>query len=303
MNTPRAHIVLFVFNRPWHTEQCLESLSKCEGAAESELFVFSDGPKRSEDKEAVEKVRELVKSRNWCKEVHITEREENTGLANSIISGVTEIANRYGRVIVLEDDLVLSPQFLNYINDALETYKDEERVMHISGFMFPVKAELPETFFFRGTSCWGWGTWKRAWDRFEPDTNKLLAEFDKNRVKRRRFDIEGSIDYYTMLRAQARGTIDSWAIRWYASVFLNDGLCLHPGRSLVNNMGHDSMGVHCEETDVFDVKLGNKRVTGFTQDIRESEEAVSAIVNFYRAMKRPLPVRLLGKLRQVLKGI
>ena len=191
----QAPVALFVYNRPRHTEQCLESLSKCEGAGESELFVFSDGPKRSEDKEAVEKVRELVKSRNWCKEVHVTERKENRGLAKSIIAGVTEIVNRFGRVIVLEDDLVLSPQFLNYMNDALEIYKDEERVMHVSGYMFPVKVDLPETFFYRGTSCWGWAMWKRVWDFFEPDANKLLAAF-KSKYLRWEFDINGSIGHY-----------------------------------------------------------------------------------------------------------
>ena len=141
----------------------------------------------------------------------IIERDENRGLADSIISGVTEIVNRYGRIIVLEDDLVLSSQFLNYMNDALEIYKDSEKVMHISGYMFPVKGELPETFFYRTTSCWGWATWKRAWDSFEPDSNKLL-NIIKDKGLKRKFDIEGSTGHYKMLQMQSKGKVNSWAV-------------------------------------------------------------------------------------------
>jgi hypothetical protein len=293
---PKAPIVLFVYNRPRHTEQCLESLSRCEGADESELFIYCDGSKHPKDASAIETVRRLVKSQNWCGKVYIIEREENMGLANSIIAGVTEVMNRFGRVIVLEDDLVLSPQFLNYMNDALEIYKDEEKVMHISGYMFPVKEELPETFFYRATSCWGWATWKRAWDKLEHDVNILLAELRKDINKRKKFNIEGLTKFYELIEAKAKGKIDSWAALWYPTVFLNGGLCLHPGRSLVNNIGHDSSGVHCSNVEAFDVELHDERITEFTRDIRESEDVVNAMVNFYRTLKRPLLVRILDRI-------
>jgi hypothetical protein len=299
----KAPIVLFVYSRPWHTEQCLESLAQCEGADESELYIFCDGPRRPDDKEAVEKVRKLVKSRNWCKVVHITEREKNMGLAKSIIAGVTEIVNRFGRIIVLEDDLILSSQFLNYMNDALEVYKDEERVMHISGYMFPVKAELPETFFFRGASCWGWATWKGAWEAFEQNAEILLDEFKKDKVKRREFDIEGSHYYFKILREQAKGMVDSWGIRWYASVFLRNGLCLHPALSLVKNIGHDRTGTHCVSTDVFDTEMNRKGVSYFAQDLTESEDAVRAIIRFNRAIVGSLPLRIFNRIGQSLKGL
>lgn len=281
-----APIAFFAYNRPGHTRRALESLAANEGASESELFIFCDGLKRPEDSKAVEDVRKLVKSRKWCGTVSIIERDKNLGLADSIISGVTELCNRYGRVIVLEDDLVLSPQFLNFMNDALGIYNDIERVMHISGYMFPVKGRLPETFFYRATSCWGWATWKRAWDNFEPDAKKLLSELD-NKGLQYEFDIKGSMSYYKMLKNQADRKIDSWAVRWYASVFLCGGLCLHPGESFVNNIGHDGTGVHCSSTDSFNVKLSNIRVSDFTKEINESGLIVDQIATFNKAINNP----------------
>ena len=295
----KAPIAFFAYNRPEHTKRSLESLSKCEGAAESELFIFCDGPKKPEDEEAVKEVRALLKNRKWCGKVNIIERDENMGLANSIISGVTETVNRYERIIVLEDDLILSPQFLNYMNDALEIYKDNPRVMHISGYMFPVREKLPETFFYRVASCWGWATWKRAWDRFENDPNKLMKDIEKT-GRKWDFNINGSYVFYNFLLEQAAGKLDSWAIPWYASVFLADGLCLHPGRSLVQNIGYDGSGIHCENSDEYDVDVSNERIVYFTREIRECEEAVNMMVAFYSSPYRAFYCRVLNKLKQTL---
>jgi hypothetical protein len=294
----KAPIVFFTYNRPEHTRLTLESLTANEGASESELFIFCDGSESEEDVKAVKEVRSLTKSRKWCGKVNITERDKNMGLAGSIIEGVTEIVNRYGRAIVLEDDLVLSPQFLNFMNDALEVYKNVPKVMHISGYMFPVKGKLPETFFYRATSCWGWATWKRAWVKFEPNSYKLLTKIKSEKL-RWRFDIEGLMNYYNMLKRQAKGEIDSWAIRWYASVFLNGGLCLHPGKSLVNNIGHDGTGVHCGSTGAFDVKVSKERISNYTHEIRESEQIVRLMVSFYRALNKSFPAKVINKLKQI----
>ncbi len=295
----RAPIAFFAYNRPEHTRQALESLCKCDGALESELFIYCDGPKGAKDEKAVHKVREIVKSYPWCGAVEVIEKDVNVGLANSIIHGVTEIVNRYGRIIVLEDDLVLSPQFLNFMNDALDNYMDIQQVMHISGYMFPVRGKLPETFFYRATSCWGWATWKRAWDKFEPDAIKLLAKFE-NAKQRWEFDIKGTMQYYKMLAGQTRNNTDAWAARWYASVFLNNGLCLHPGISLVNNIGHDGTGLHCGPTDVYKVEISKERVSHFTMDIKESEQAIMLMSDFYRSLNKPFLVRVFNKLKQVI---
>ena len=289
-------IALFVYKRPHHTRKTLESLMANAEFSDSPLYVFCDGAKRKKDIPLVRETRELIRSYE-LDNATIIEREENMGLANSIITGVTELCNKYGRVIVVEDDLVVSPYFLKYMNAALDTYEEYDKVMHISGYMFPVRSQLPETFFYRATSCWGWGTWKRAWDKFEPDVHTLLARFqDKN--KRWEFDIRGSTKYYLMLKYQAS---NSWAIRWYASVFLNNGLCLHPGRSLVNNIGHDDSGAHCDCTNAYDVKVSEDNDFRFTTDISENEEAVMLMVDFYRSIRKPIYVLAYNQLKRMTK--
>lgn len=294
-------IALFVYNRPHHARKTLESLMANAEFSDSPLYVFCDGAKRKKDIPFVRETRELIRSYE-LDNATIIEREENMGLANSIITGVTELCNKYGRVIVVEDDLYLSPYFLKYMNTALDTYEECDKVMHISGYMFPVKGQLPETFFYRATSCWGWGTWKRAWDKFEPDTYTLLAGF-KNRKKRREFDIQGSMKYYRMLILQAIGMNDSWAIRWYASVFLNNGLCLHPGKSLVNNIGHDDSGVHSDCTNVYDVNVSEEDDFEFTTDIKESEKAFMLMVAFYQSIKKPIYVLVYNRLKRIINAV
>jgi GT2 family glycosyltransferase len=191
-------IALFVYNRLWHTQQTVEALKKNKLAAESELFVFSDGARTGADKEKIRAVREYLKTVNGFKKVTVIEWNRNLGLAQSIISGVTQIVNRYGRIIVLEDDIVTSPYFLRFMNEALEFYKDEEKVISIHGYIYPVKAKLPETFFLRGADCWGWATWKRGWELFEPDGRKLLNELKAKKLTRR-FDFDGAYSYTGML--------------------------------------------------------------------------------------------------------
>ena len=243
-----APIALFAYNRHWHVRQTVEALAKNELAGASELFVFSDGPGTESDTEKVRSVREYLRTIDGFRSVVIVERERNLGLAQSIIAGVTEVAGRHGRVIVLEDDLVTSPHFLKYMNDALEYYAEEERVISIHGYIYPVEGRLPETFFLRGADCWGWATWKRGWDLFEPDGRKLLEEL-RIPGKRRKFNFDGTYGYTGMLEDQVAGRNQSWAVRWYASAFLKDKLTLYPGRTLVLHVGDDGSGTHCDQGD------------------------------------------------------
>lgn len=288
----KAPIVLFCYNRPDHTRRLLESLKRCEGAGESTLYIYVDGPKGEGDLDLVSEVRSIARDKEWCREVHVVERESNMGLARSIIGGVTEALERDGRVIVLEDDLELSPHFLDYMNGALDYYKDNDKVMHVSGYSFPPMQGLADTFFYRATSCWGWGTWKRAWAHFEADGSGFLKKL-KSKERRFLFDIDGSYDYYGMLEAQVRGKVDSWAIRWYASVFFSGGLCLHPGRSMVNNRGNDGTGVHCSSTDVFDVSIGGAPIRDFTDELAESREALQAMVRYNVGLRPTFAKRLI----------
>jgi hypothetical protein len=293
-----APIALFAYNRPVHTRQTIESLRRNALAGESELIIFSDGPRPGPDRQKVESVRDYLRTVTGFKKINIVEREKNAGLAQSIISGVTEVVNRYGRIIVLEDDMLVSPFFLEYMNEALEFYEDEERVISIHAYLYPLQAQLPETFFLRGADCWGWATWKRGWALFEPDGLKLLAEL-KERKLVKRFDLNGTHAYTRMLKWQARGALDSWAIRWHASAFLRDKLTLFPGVSLIANIGLDASGAHCSPTDLFDVALAERPVKIGTIPIEEHAGATRALENYYRTTRPSLFKRAARRLARL----
>lgn len=243
MNT-NAPILLFVYNRPAHTRRLVESLLRNAEAAGSSLFIYSDAPRDESVRPAVDEVRRYVRSIRGFDRVEVVERTENWGLARSIIDGVSTALQRFDRVIVLEDDLVLSPYFLRFMNEALETYKDEPRVGHIQACDFTQDPSLPDTFLIKWTGSWGWATWRRAWKHFNPDGQALLDELERRRLTRT-FDFDGAYRYTRMLRRQVEGKNNSWAIRWNASLFLADILSLNVGRSLVQNTGFDGSGTHC----------------------------------------------------------
>ena len=236
MTNTYAPILLFVYNRPEHVRRNIQALLKNELAAESELFIYSDAAKDETSQAAVKEVRAFIRSIQGFKKITITERAENWGLARSIIDGVTTLINRYGRVIVLEDDLVVAPHFLQFMNDALETYRNEERVGHIQACDFTHDPSLPDTFLIKWTGSWGWATWDRAWKHFNADGKALLTELESRKLTYT-FDFNGKYGYTRMLRRQIEGKNNSWAIRWNASLFLKDILSLNVGKSLVQNEG------------------------------------------------------------------
>ena len=220
-------IVLFVYNRLWHTKQTIEALKKNELANESELFIYSDAPKNEDDQKQVENVREYLKTIDGFKKITIIERKENFGLAKSIISGVTEIVNKYGKIIVLEDDLVTSPHFLKFMNEALEFYSNKTKVWHISGWNYPIEYNKNiDTFLWRVMNCWGWGTWADRWKFFEKNIDKLVKTFSKEDIKR--FNVDGYENFWNQVIENKEGKINTWAIFWYATIFKNNGLCLNP---------------------------------------------------------------------------
>jgi GT2 family glycosyltransferase len=233
-----APVALFVYNRPIHTRQTVEALLSNSVAAQSALYVFSDAPRDAAASQAVDEVRSYIRSIAGFKSVTFVERETNYGLARSIIDGVTELCDIYGRAIVLEDDLVTSPYFLTYMNNALECYENEERVMQVSGHIFQVPefAQKKEALFLPFVTSWGWGTWARAWKYFDPSAQGW-EKINSDSVLRRRFNLDGHFDYSTLLEQQRCGKVNSWAIRWYLSVFFNNGVVLFPPQSLVRNIG------------------------------------------------------------------
>lgn len=276
-----APIVLFVYNRPTHVQKLISSLRYNEYFQYSDLIVYSDGAKTPADINLVQQTRTYIKSILGFKSVRLIERSTNYGLANNIIDGVTSVINKYGKVIVLEDDLIVSSCFLKYMNDALDLYENKEDVCCIHGYVYPVKKPLPETFFIKGADCWGWATWKRGWDLFCSDGKALLGEIEKRNLKKE-FDFSNSYPYCRMLKHQIEGRNNSWAVRWYASAFLHNKLTLYPGRSLVNQIGMDGSGTHCSTNEMFDVPLTNSPIVLSNIDIQESKQGRDAFIYYFR---------------------
>lgn len=279
-----APIALFVYNRPDHTRRTIAHLQKNLLAENSRLFIFSDGAKTADDQEKVNEVRALIKETDGFKSVKISESQENQGLANAIIAGVSQLVQEYGKVIVFEDDLLSSPFTLNYFNDALQRYESEEKVMHIGAYMYPLADKnLPETFFYRAATSWGWATWSRAWKSFNPDIDDLMNQFSKSQIKQ--FSIEGTMNFWKQMQEFKSGKNNSWAIRWYASIFLKGGLTLNPAKSLIHNIGHDGTGVHSNKEDIYQVQVARQPVEFFPSEITENEEAYAVIKQFLSKRK------------------
>ena len=276
-------IAIFVHRRPEHTRRLLLSLLANPPASQSAIHIYCDGARYDREAPEVERARAVVRELA-PKHARIVERDANLGLAKSVVAGVSELVEAHGEVIVLEDDLELSPVALEYFNAALERYLGEERVMHVSGYMYPVRAALPETFFYREATCWGWATWARAWRHFEPDAMRIRSAVIE-RGARRAFDAEGSSKFFGMLQAQIDGRVDSWAIRWYGSMWMRGGLALHPGQSLVRNTGLDGSGEHHGLTGAYDVDLGAAPVRVFPDSVKESAEAMRAMVSFRKEVR------------------
>ena len=251
MNSPVQHtqtyapVALFVYGRADHTRKTLDALRDNTQARLSDLFIYSDGAKNEAARQNVAAVRDLIRNVGGFKSVTVIEREVNLGLAKSIVDGVTTLCARYGRVIVVEDDLLTSTQFLAYMNLCLDRYAENEKVFQVAAYnLCGQLSGNDDAFFMPFCSSWGWGTWSRAWRAWNEngDGFELL---EKDKQLRHRFDLNGSYPYFQMLLDQRQNRNNSWAIRWYLSVFLAQGLVLYPRKSLVENIGFDGSGEHC----------------------------------------------------------
>ena len=297
-----APIALFVYNRPEHTRRTIKFLQQNLLAEESRLYIFSDAAKNSNNQSLVAEVREIIHSVEGFKHVELIERKSNLGLANSIIDGVSRLVKDYGKVIVFEDDLISSMYTLQYFNDALIRYQDEEKVMHIGAYMYPLKEEnLPETFFYRAATSWGWATWDRAWKNFEPDIDLIISRFDQE--KKHRFTIDGTMNFWKQIQEFKSGKNNSWAIRWYASIFLKGGLTLNPSKSLINNIGHDGTGIHSGMNDIYHVIINPQPIQSFPEKIEENQLVYHSIKNFLKNRKGSLWQRIIRFAKEKLKGI
>ena len=302
-----APIVLFVYNRPEHTRRTVEALRANCLAPQSRLFVFADGPKNDGARPAVDEVRRYVTSIDGFASVEVMASEGNRGLAASVIAGVTRIVGEFRRAVVLEDDMVTVSHFLDYMNEGLDIYQNDVDVATIQGHVYPLDLHsLPQSYFLPSLGCWGWGTWLRAWKDFEPDSALLLKRIRSAKLSRR-FDLDGSYPYTRLLEHQAKGQVDSWAIRWYATNFLLGRMGLYPSKSLLENIGFDGSGIHCGSPEsgggLFNGELARDYEPLRRIPIRVDEDILKATG---RALNRMLPpplwIRGLWKIRRFLKA-
>ena len=283
-----APVALFVYNRPEHTRLALRALERNSLAEKTHLYVFCDGPKSNAtdiELDAIDEVKQVVKSSRIFKTISVCEQPVNCGLEQSIVNGINTVLESKDRIIVLEDDLVTAPGFLVFMNNALSLYENQEKVMHISGYMYPIASnKVPKSFFVILATCWGWATWRRAWRHYKRSSEELLSQILEP-DELRKFDM--GFPHKELLDASAAGTVSSWAIKWHASVFLQRGLCLHPAQSYVQNIGHDGSGRHCGKTNHFRVILNNDvEVLDFTEP-RPNLEAERQILAFCNTVFSP----------------
>ncbi len=251
-----APILLFVYDRPYHTKQTVEALQKNEFSSESELFIYSDAPKNEEVQESVAEVRAYIKQIDGFKKVTIIEREKNRGLANSIIDGVTKIVNEYGKVIVLEDDLVTSPFFLRFMNDALVFYESNKQVWSITGFTYPLKIKnyAFSTYLYERASSKSWAIWKDAWNKIEFREDKIIEKYHLDSLALHLLPY--GKDLYKMFLYQLDKKINSWGIRFTINQIMENKYTVYPCCSFVKDIG-DDIGTHAKRSLSHKVQLCN----------------------------------------------
>lgn len=308
-----APIVLFTYNRPIHTQQTIKALSANKLAQESLLYIYQDAAKNDasqSQKAQVARVKAFIKAfiaenthKCYFKHIIFIERNTNLGLADSIVDGVSAVMNAHHKAIILEDDILVSPVFLDYMNDALNKYANEPKVWSIAAWGYPISAEsLGDCYFWRLPHCWGWGSWARAWQHFKRDIDWVLKNFTKADIAY--ININGSADYFSHLIANKKGKIKTWAIFNYLISYKHSALTLCPSVSYVRQIGFDGSGVHCGASgEVFNAQcINTKFPISYPSEIVESPLALQRIIAFERAIKTPLHTRAYNKLRKISRG-
>ncbi|HIF9415871.1 TPA: hypothetical protein ACX6SD_003790 [Photobacterium damselae] len=290
-------IILFVYSRLDHTKKTIEALQCNLLSNESDLIIYSDAGKDKSAQIQVNSVREYLSNIDGFKSISLINRDENFGLAKNISEGVTEVINKYGRAIVLEDDIVTSPYFLKFMNNALDKYQDNSDVWHISGWNYPIDSYgLPPTFFWSVMNCWGWGTWKDKWNKFEKNPTRMVSSWDKNKIKR--FNLNGTFDFWDQVKRNNSGSLNTWAVFWYSTIFEHKGLCLNPSKTLVHNIGNDGSGENCKSFDIYKSDLSST-LPELSNDITVNELAVMRIQEFSKKVKGTIIERVIRKIRRI----
>jgi hypothetical protein len=251
----------------------------------------------------VGEVTRIAREAEGFRSVTVNRQVANIGLSESVTSGVSRVLELSNTVIVVEDDIVVSRSFLDYMNSSLSLYANDSSVASIHGYVYPTIHELPTTFFIAGADCWGWATWRRAWCEYRPNGSELLQELlERDLVDQ--FDFGGRAGYLAMLRDQIAGRNDSWAVRWYASTLLAGKLTLYPGRSLAANIGSDGTGSHGGISSAFDVEVSDAPVAAIRIPVVDSVRGRAAFAEFFAsANSRRKPSGILGRIKRALRPI
>lgn len=275
-------VVVFCYNRPWHLSQTIDALKANTLAGESSLYVFSDGSKGESDREDVLSVRKYIAGIGGFKRITVFEADRNKGLSRSVIDGVTQVINAYGRAIVLEDDMVTTPDFLAYMNHLLDVYEGRKDVFSVTAYAPPIRIPVDyknEFYLAPRSSSWGWGTWKDRWEQADWSAagyERLKADPDL----KRRF-LSGGNDLWPMLHKQQLGVIDSWAVRWCLSQALKGAYGVYPVKSKLRNIGTDGSGTNFTfSTGAYDVPL-NENKPEADPGLQPEEQVMEAFRDFY----------------------
>ncbi|EHI9274465.1 glycosyltransferase [Vibrio vulnificus] len=293
-----APIILFVYNRKDHTQQTIQALQKNKLAEQSDLIIYSDGPKSAKAISQVQEVRDYLKTINGFKSVKLIERDENWGLAENIIDGVSEIVNQYGKVIVMEDDIVTSPTYLLFMNQSLDLYENEKKIWHISGWNYPLADGCnTDAFFWRVMNCWGWATWNDRWQYFNKDPQKLIDKWKDEDIHR--FNVDGTHDFWSQVLNNQSGKLNTWAIFWYATIFTNNGLCLNPYQSYVKNIGNDGTGENCGKVDIYSKEINSSEIKRWPNRVLEDDDCVKQIKIFFKNSQIGFVSRVVRRVRRI----
>lgn len=296
-----APVVLFVYARADHTQRTLNALATNPEARETDLIIYADAARHDKDVAAVQAVRDVINHVTGFKSVTLYLREKNVGLAHNIIEGVTKVSQQYGRVIVLEDDIVTSSTFLKFMNEALDIYRESDEVLSISGCNYPVdlKDIKEDTYFLRIPLCWGWATWADRWSLFEKKL-KHVPLISRELINELNFN--GTHDFFQQARMNYEGKLNTWFIFWYIAAVTNKKLTLFPSQSLVSNIGFDGTGENCGESDYLYQEASNKNIEVIKRQVIESELAFNALVIYFKSIKISLFKRLINKIKRLKKN-
>lgn len=293
-----APIALFVYARPSHTRRTLEALAKNRLASESELFIFCDGARHEDDLDNVAETRRVARDAKGFKNVYLIEYDFNRGLAGSIIAGLNQLTRDFGSVIVLEDDILTAPNFIEFMNMGLERYRDTKGVWHINGWNYPVEqTELPNTYFWRVMHCWGWATWSDRWAYFTKNPKELVETWSTNDIDR--FNLDGTYNFWGQVLANQSGAINTWAVFWYATIFKNAGLCLSPAYSMTQNIGLDGSGQNCANSQVYDTKIYKYFEPKWPDELVESKAAIDFAKKYNQKINRNKYIRIFNKIKSL----